>query len=994
VPASVPRARCLRRSRRLWLRVALWVRGAARHGGAILGICGIVVLWSGVLYSLSVERQQALRGAAENTTNLSRAFEEHIVRSVKAVDQTLLYARDSYVRDPAGFDISAWAKNTQFLTDLAFQISLIDKSGIMIGSNLASAGNRIDLSDREHFRVHVDNPRDELFISKPVLGRASKKWSIQMTRKIIAADGSFGGVVVVSLDPQYLSRFYDSVDLGKKGVVTLAGTDGIIRARAAGDDTSIGQSMAGSRLFAEYARAKSGTYETVSVVDGVLRIHAYRAVRSYPLIVTVGIAEDEVLADYNANRRSYAILASVLTLLLLMVTVMIVRHQAGLQRTRRELRASEARYAQKSKLLEAALENMSQGIMMVDADNRVQVCNHHAMEKLGLPEELMAAHPLFDDLLRWQWHQGEFGKDGGDVETWLRDFVLAGGISDKVQTYERTRPNGRVIEFRSTPLEGGGMVRTYTDITQRKETESVLRAARDGADRAARAKSEFLAMMSHEIRSPMNGLLGIIELLRDTKLEADQMHMVELVHESAASLLGILNDVLDFSKIEVGAVSMVPEPTAIHDLVRVLMEPVALAAARKGLQLQCRLAGDVPDWISVDPLRLRQILGNLVSNSIKFTAAGTVELAVSRATLPAGAAALAFAVSDTGIGMSPETVHRLFEPFSQADTSTTKHFGGTGLGLSISRRLARMLGGDIEAASAKGSGSVFTLTIPLVIAAPDDAARDSDTTSFDPDELQGVRVLVAEDQETNRWLVKRQFARFGIEVEIVEDGHQALAALAAGKFDLLVTDCHMPVMDGIELAQCIRAAEAKDCGARLPILGLTADATAAMRERCLAAGMDDVAAKPINLHRLEAALRRILLRQEGAGETPRAEPSAGVDALFDDSSYQELFVDADDEGTEWLDGYLEVAVGSVARIRDNVASDDRETLKATAHRLAGTSLSAGAMRVGALARKLDRAALQATPLELQKLADEITAAFDATREDMRRFIATKAELVP
>ena len=993
MPVMFLQFRPIRQLIRWWRQAGLRRSGVAPYSGVFLGLFGIVFLWSGVLYTLAVEREQLLQGAIQNVTNLSSTFEEQIIRSIKAVDQTLIYARDSYAKDPAGFDISAWTRNTQFLTDLTFQISLVDKSGILIGSNLAAAGNHMDPGDREHFRVQRDSARDELYISKPVFGRASNKWSIQLTRKIIAADGSFGGVVVVSLDPRYLSRFYDSVNLGSDGVVTLAGSDGIVRARVAAGDTTIGQSLAGSRLFAEFARAASGSYETVSAVDGVARIYAYRGVRLYPLLVAVGIAERDVMAGYEANRRSYFMLATVLTALLFVVVAVIIRHQAGLQRAREELRASEARFAQKSTLLEAAVENMSQGITMVDADRHIQVYNRRAVEMLALPEELIAKRPLFDDVLRWQWEHGEFGTDGGDVETWLRDFLLTGGISSEAQSYERARPNGRVLEVRSTPLEGGGVVRTFTDITERKETEAVLRAARDEADRATRAKSEFLAMMSHEIRSPMNGVLGIIELLRDTKLEPGQMHMVDLVHQSASSLLGILNDVLDLSKIEAGAFALAPEPTAVRDLVQTLIETTALAATGKGLLLSCDLAEDVPDWIAVDPLRLRQILGNLLGNAIKFTAAGAVTLTVSRATSPSGAPMLAFAVSDSGIGMAPEGMQRLFEPFVQADASTTKNFGGTGLGLSIARRFARMQGGDIEVASEAGHGSIFTLSLPLIVAAAGDTAGGDETAAADAGTLQGVRILVAEDQETNRWLIKRQLARFGTVAEIVEDGNHALAVLASGSFDLLLTDCHMPVMDGIELVRRIRAAEAKAGGPRLPVLGLTADVTTAMREKCLAAGMDDIAAKPINLNRLAAALRRIISRNGSVDATPQTEPPVDAAELFEDGTYRELFADAAGEGAEWLVSYLETATDLIQRIHACLAADDREGAAATAHRLAGSSLSAGAVRVGMLARALEGAAPQASPSALRSRESELSSAFSATAEEIRRFISSKTELV-
>jgi signal transduction histidine kinase/CheY-like chemotaxis protein/HPt (histidine-containing phosphotransfer) domain-containing protein len=972
-------------------RALLRLRAAGLTGAAALGIGAIVVLWGGVFHSLAVERDQALESAAHDTSNLARAFEEHIVRSIKAVDQTLLYVRDAHERDPAGFDIAAWAKNVQFLTDLTFQISLIDKDGIFQGSNLAS-GERINLSDREHFRAQRDSSRDELFISKPVFGRVSQKWSIQMARKMIAADGSFDGVVVISLDPQYLSKFYDSVEIGTQGVVALTGADGIVRARATSGNTTIGQSMIGTRLLAEFARAPEGNFDAVSTIDGVERVYAYRAVRTYPLVVSVGIARREVMAGIAHNRHLYLVLGAGLTLLLLGVTMMLMRRDAGLRDAREKLRLSETRYAQKSKLLEAALENMSQGIMMVDADRRVQVCNHRAMEKLGLPPDLMANHPPFDEVLRWQWQQGEFGRDGEDVEDWLRNFVLAGGIANEPQRYERRRPNGQVLEFRSTPLADGGVVRTYTDITQRKETERVLRAARDEADSAAREKTEFLAMMSHEIRSPMNGLLGIIELLHGTKLEGDQRYMIELAQESATALLGIVNDVLDLSKIEAGAVVPVSEPTALNEMLRCLFKPFGLAAARKDLFLRLDVAEDVPDWIAVDALRLRQILDNLLGNAIKFTGpGGAVELSVSRS---ATADLLVLSVRDTGIGMSPEVLDRLFQPFSQADASTTKNFGGTGLGLSISQRLAKLLGGEIEVASAPGRGSTFTLTIPLIVSEP---AIDTGADLISPlgdEAFRHVRVLVAEDQATNRWVIQRQFAKIGVAVDLVEDGHQALAALAEGHFHLLMTDCHMPGMDGVELTQRIRAAESASGAARLPILGLTADVTAEMRKRCLAAGMDDVTSKPINLPRLGAVLRRIMSR--AGPQTPALQPApASPDApLFDEATYVELFEDTAGVGAEWLGGYLSASANMIDRVDRAIDAGDRQELRMAVHTLAGASLTAGATRLGKMARAFEGGIAEAALDDLRLRAAGLRSNLDMTHREILGFIATRTASFP
>jgi signal transduction histidine kinase/HPt (histidine-containing phosphotransfer) domain-containing protein/ActR/RegA family two-component response regulator len=993
-----------------WRRLCRRLFDAIQQGGAVLGLCCLVVLWGGVLHALSAERQQALRGATEDAANLSRAFEEHIIRSIKAVDQTLLYVRDAYVRNPAGFEIAAWARSTRFLTDLTFQISLTDRSGIMIGSSLSPVGTHIDLSDREHFRVHLDNPADTLFISKPVLGRASGKWSIQLTRKIIGPDGGFDGVVVVSLDPGYLSRFYDSVDLGARGSIALVGTDGLVRVRAAAGTADSGQSLAGSVLLRAYAAAPAGSFAASGLIDPVRRIYAYRAVRGYPLIVCVGIAEDEALANFQANAHADLAVASALTLLLVIVTATIMHRDARLRRTREDLRASEARYVQKSTLLEAAVENVSQGIMMSGRDGTLLVCNRQAIDQLHLPPDLRD-DPLADPLA---------DPAADPLADPPNDPPASAGAR-----YELRQPDGTLLDIQCTPLADGGVVRTITDITDQRQYETALRTARDQAHQAARAKSEFLAMMSHEIRSPMNGLLGIVELLRDTPLNDDQANMVALAHESAASLLGIVNDVLDFSRIDAGRVEIAAEPTPLRELVRGLVEAAALPAARRGLSVVHRVAEDLPDWIATDPLRLRQILGNLLGNAVKFTASGRVELAVQRATVPNGRDDLVFAVSDTGIGMSEAVLQRLFEPFVQADASTTKTFGGSGLGLSISRRLARLLGGDITVRSAEGRGSVFTLVVPLVPAAEPAPAPAADTVA--PDAWRGLRVLVAEDQQTNRWLIDRQFGRLGVAAVLVEDGHQALAALGHGAFDLLITDCHMPGMDGVELATRIRRTEAASGRPRLPIIGLTADVTAGMRAQCLEAGMDDVASKPIDLRRLAQTLRRILPNLAGAmpfasaahpagsvasgsrslgpsgsdpaGQAPPAPTPAGfADAaappVFDDQFFLELFADAEAEGAAWFGAYLETTAATLEPLRQACATADRSAVASLAHRMAGNALSAGATRLGMAARALEQAAAVAPASVLRAAAHGIVADFAAAQVEINRFIAAKLETVP
>lgn len=315
-------------------------------------------------------------GGARQRGTRHRQFCPRIPRAdpwyLRAVDQTLFYVRASYVSDPDRFDIGRWTEHSEFLTDPAFQVAVIGKDGHLLVSSLDPITNRVDLSDREHFRIPAASTEDRLFISKPVVGRVSKKWSIQLARRIVGRDGSLAGVAVVSLDPLYLARLYNSLNIGTEGVATLVGADGIIRSRVPGGGHGIGKSLAGTHLMRAITQSPSGNFSAISPVDGIDRIFSYRAVDGYPLFVVVGIGEREALAGYHYDRRAYLTIASLVSVLLLVVIALLVRHQVGHDRTRMALDESNAGNIEKSRLLEVTLENMTQGIMLIDAGLRLQ----------------------------------------------------------------------------------------------------------------------------------------------------------------------------------------------------------------------------------------------------------------------------------------------------------------------------------------------------------------------------------------------------------------------------------------------------------------------------------------------------------------------------------------------------------------------------------------------------------------------------------------------
>jgi signal transduction histidine kinase/DNA-binding response OmpR family regulator len=668
-----------------------------------------------------------------------------------------------------------------------------------------------------------------------------------------------------------------------------------------------------------------------------------------------------------------------------------------------ERRAQALATTTQARLLDA-IETMSEGFALFDRNDRLVLSNAQYKDLYDLPQEAIDETWSFEQLVRYTLERGQYPEARGREEDWVAER-LRQHLNPPKTAFLQPLADGRTVLVSENKTREGGIVGMRSDITDRIEVENALRAARDTlaeqthslrklaeeidearkrAEDADAAKSRFLAMMSHELRTPMTGLLGMIELLSRTQLDGDQTGFIDIMRNSADTLLALLNDILDYSKLEAGKVQLEEIPFSpgriLDDVVRLFQIP----ASSKGILVERSIDDRVPPWLLGDPLRLKQILSNLVSNGLKFTNEGSVRVSLTAGETRGDRVEIFGTVTDTGIGIPEEVQGQLFAAFEQGAANTSRRFGGTGLGLSICKRLVEGMDGWISLESAPGMGSTFTFCVLMqptdqpVVEAEDDGLTE---------DAEPIHILLVEDNEVNRMLVSRMLAKAGHRIDEAEDGAQAVRAVRRRVYDLVLMDMQMPVMDGTEATAEIRAMGGER--ETMPIVALTADAIPEHRSTYLAAGLDDVLLKPVDWDALNRTILWASRRQRAhlvAEQTMDTEEGTLAVPAFDRARVRAAVGSLPPaRAVEMIALVPQEAVRQLALLEKAVAAGDANQIRQLAHSMKGLAANFGAVLMERSAIRIQESG--GDPATLPDYMADLRRAVAATREQAPEVIA-------
>jgi PAS domain S-box-containing protein len=643
--------------------------------------------------------------------------------------------------------------------------------------------------------------------------------------------------------------------------------------------------------------------------------------------------------------------------------VLVLRDIASLRRAEAELREARAQ-------LDDAIASMADGFAFYDADDRLVVWNERYAENFRPLRHLLRRGASFRELALQMSHFISSTQDDEKSKAWL-DWQLS-KHTNPGGSFEAPIGDGRTVLLTERRTATGGIVIVARDVTGEKRARAELEHAKEQAEAASRAKSDFLATMSHEIRTPMNGVIGMTGLLLDTELTPEQRDSAQTIRDSAESLLGIINDILDLSKMEAGRLDLEHADFDVEDLARSVVDILAPTARAKGLAFAVETTPELPRRMYGDGGRIRQVMLNLASNAVKFTHQGSVTIRLSCDVGEGDGIVLRCAVADTGIGIAPEDQERLFDKFTQVDSSIARRFGGTGLGLGIARELTMLMGGAIGVDSKPGAGSTFWFTLPLGAARGPEMAPgpDDDGDLSRLRSTRSLRILLAEDNPTNQKVAALILEKLGHRVDVAANGLEAVEAVRLLPYDVVLMDVQMPDMDGLEAAETIRRLPAPR-GA-VPIVAMTANVLGDIAQRCRTVGMNGYIAKPFNVRKLAHALAHWSSGAPAPSAAAGA-PDADEVPVIDQQTIDELVEHIGPADTAAL---MRDAGQALPARASKVAATlgDRSQLAKAAHELASTASTAGLLELSRLGQRIERLCTESNDVAARAAAQDVPAA--------------------
>jgi PAS domain S-box-containing protein len=801
------------------------------HGIVLLSAAVALALTALVVNDLRREYVHEIQSSKDKTATLAKLLEEHTRQSLRRVDFSL----QAIHRDAEGK-----ALRSRLLEDgLVESFSILASDGRALATTLAEgAASKPGPVLPDYIAAHQSPSMQPLFVGAAVKAPGTGRWLIPVSIRIDGPDNTLQGVVLAMLHADYFQSYYDSMDTGTNGFVTLFTRDAWIAARSPTIEKLFTQNWRATPMFKEHLPLDSfKTVRQVVVADGIERLYSYRALPDYPVVVSAGVSLTDALAPWRKRMWSESIALCIVLVGLTLATVQLVRQLRRNAHTEKELQFTAL-----------SVGKASLPIFWIAPDARILRVNQAACDLHGYTEAQLLSMAITDldpdfPTERWPSHWAELRqKKRMCFETTQRN--CAGNITPVE------------VDLNFVEFEGQEYNFAYIrDITSRKATEEQLVGAVNTARAASLSKSQFLANMSHEIRTPMNAILGMLTLLRKTELTARQADYAAKSDGAARALLGLLNEILDFSKIEAGKMTLDPHPFSMDQLLRNLSLLLASNVGDKPVEVLFDISPLVPHQLVGDAMRLQQVLLNLGSNAIKFTERGEVVLAVDVLQRDADCVTLQFSVRDSGIGIATENQARIFTGFTQAESSTTRRFGGTGLGVAISQRFVSLMGGQLELQSQLGHGSRFFFTVTLAVVADSDEEEHQRVQANA--ERGALRVMVIDDHPTAREVLANLAQSLGWQVDRAEGGAQALKmfqqrALDGIQYQAIFVDWTMPEMDGWDTSQHIRemqaqSVDAQDVGQSPVIVMVTAHDREMLSQRSPAEQslMDGFLVKPV-----------------------------------------------------------------------------------------------------------------------------------------------------